>query len=174
MPGHKITCCRCSEEPSQWEDTQELPKHRSETNAQGSIICVNLSYHISDITYGYSKGTQRSSISEATPMSSQTTCQSQCTLVGIKCTFVGTQRNRLDETTPTSSQSTCLNQCTGEPPLPVPPFHIWRQKSYVMGTRGNPLVRQTPRVPQKNMYKSMHKRRYINNCAGKFCDYCMI
>ena len=98
----------------------------------------------SHITYGYSKGTQRNRLSEATPMSSQTTRQSQCTLVGITCTLVGTQRNRLDETTPTSSPSTCLNQCTGEPPLPVLPFYIWRQKSYVVGTRGNPLMRQLP------------------------------
>ena len=104
-------------------------------------LCLPL---LSHITYEYSKGTQRNRLSEATPLSSQTTCQSQCTLVGITCTLVGTQRNRMDETTPTSSQSTCLNQCTGEPPLPVPPFHIWRQKSYVVGTRGNPLMRQLP------------------------------
>ena len=84
-------------------------------------------------------------------MSSQTTCQSQCTLVGITCTLVGTQRNRLDETTPPSSQSTCLNQYTGEPPLPVPPFHVWRQKSYVVGTRGNPLMRQLPRAPKTHV-----------------------
>ena len=114
------------------------PKTQVRTNAQESIICANLSYHISHMD------TQRNHLSEATPMSSQTTCQSQCTLVGITCTLVGTQRNRLNETTPTSSQSTCLNQCTGEPPLPALPFHIWWQKSYVVGTRGNPLMRQLP------------------------------
>ena len=103
------------------------------------------------ITYGYSKGTQRNRLSEATPMSSHTTCQSQCTLVGITCILVGTQRYGLDETTPTSSQSTCLNQCTGESPLHVPPFHIWRQKSYVVGTRGNPLMRQLPRAPKTHV-----------------------
>ena len=103
------------------------------------------------IYHGYSKGTQRNRLSEATPMSSQTTCQSQCTLVGITCTLVGTQRNRLDATSPTSPQSICLNQCTGEPPLPVLPFHIWRQKSYVVGTRGNPLMRQLPCVPKTHV-----------------------
>ena len=120
-------------------DTGPKPMHK----ALSSVLTSPITYHIW-ILKGYSKGTQKNCLSEATPLSSQTTCKSQCTLVGITCTLVGTQRNRLDETTPTSSQSTCLNQCTGEPPLPVPPFHIWRQKSYVVGTRGNPLMRQLP------------------------------
>ena len=61
----------------------------------------------------------------------------------ITCTFAGTQRNRLDETTIMSSQNTCLNQCTREPPLPVLTFHIWWQKSYVVGTHRSHLHETT-------------------------------
>ena len=58
------------------------------------VLTSPITYHIW-ILKGYSK----EPIGEATPMSSQITCQSQCTLVGITCILVGTHRNRLDETT---------------------------------------------------------------------------